>query len=185
MDDSKIIELFFERSEQAIVELSSKYGNICQKVAVNILKNIPDAEECVNDAYLGAWNTIPPQKPSPLLTYICRIVRNISIKRYHQNTAKKRNSYYDVARDELENCLPTATTVEDEVNANELSVFFDDFLDTLDKTNRVMFVRRYWFSDSISDIATMFNMDNRNITVRLSRTRKKLKQYLIEKGVQI
>ena len=124
MDDSKIIELFYERSEQAIVELSKKYGDTCHKIAVNILKNDSDAEECVNDTYLGAWNTIPPQNPNPLLTYICRIVRNISIKRYHQNTAQKRNSYYDVALDELENCLPSATTVQDEVNANELAEFF-------------------------------------------------------------
>ena len=90
MDDSKIIELFYERSEQAIVELSKKYGDTCHKIAVNILKNDSDAEECVNDTYLGAWNTIPPQNPNPLLTYICRIVRNISIKRYHQNTAQRR-----------------------------------------------------------------------------------------------
>lgn len=185
MDDSKIIELFYERSEQAIVELSKKYGDTCHKIAVNILKNDSDAEECVNDTYLGAWNTIPPQNPNPLLTYICRIVRNISIKRYHQNTAKKRNSYYDVALDELENCLPSATTVQDEVNANELTELFDDFLDGLDKTNRVMFVRRYWFSDSISDIAAMFKMNNHAVTVRLSRTREKLRQYLIEKGVTI
>ena len=185
MDDSKIIELFYERSEQAIVELSKKYGDICHKIAYNILKNNSDAEECVNDTYLGAWNTIPPKNPKPLLSYVCRIARNVSIKRYHQNTAKKRNSYYDVALDELENCLPSVTTVQDEVNANELAELFDDFLDGLDKTNRVMFVRRYWFSDSVSDIAAMFKMNNHAVTVRLSRTREKLRQYLIEKGVTI
>lgn len=90
-----------------------------------------------------------------------------------------------MALDELENCLPAATTVQDEVNANELTELFDDFLDGLDKTNRVMFVRRYWFSDSISDIAAMFKMNNHAVTVRLSRTREKLRQYLIEKGVTI
>ena len=185
MEDSKIIELFYERSEQAIVELSEKYGRICHRIAVNILKNDADAEECVNDTYLGAWNTIPPQNPNPLLTYICRIVRNISIKRYHQNTAKKRNSYYDVALDELEDCLPSAMSVEDEVNAGELALLFDDFLATLDKTNRVMFVRRYWFSDSVSDIAATFKMNDHAVTVRLSRTREKLRQYLIGKGVTI
>ncbi len=185
MDDSKIIDLFFERSEQAIVELSKKYGNTCHKIAVNILKNIPDAEECVNEAYLGAWNTIPPEKPSPLITYICRIVRNISIKRYHRNTAKKRNSFYDVALDELENCLPSETLIEDEINSSELASLFDDFLDSLDKTNRIMFVRRYWFSDSISDIAAMFKMKEHTVTVRLSRTREKLRLYLVQKGVTI
>lgn len=97
LDDSKIIELFYARSEQAIVELSQKYGSVCSKIANNILNNKLDAEECVNDAYLGAWNTIPPQNPNPLLTYISRIVRNLSIKKYHSNTSVKRNSFYDVA----------------------------------------------------------------------------------------
>ena len=92
MDDSKIIELFFERSEQAIIELSNKYGAICSKVADNILNNRLDSEECVNDAYLGVWNTIPPQRPNPLLSYVCRIVRNLALKKYHENTAQKRNS---------------------------------------------------------------------------------------------
>ena len=185
MEDSKIIELLYERSEQAIVELSKKYGDTCHKIAVNILKNDSDAEECVNDTYLGAWNTIPPQNPSSLLAYICRIVRNLSIKRYHKNTAKKRNSYYDVALDELENCLPSTTNLQDEVNANELAELLDDFLDGLNKNDRVMFVRRYWFSDSISDIAAMFKMSNRAVTVRLSRTREKLRQYLTQKGVTV
>ena len=113
MDDSKIIDLFYARSEQAIMELSAKYGPVCNKVARNILNNSHDAEECVNDAYLGAWNTIPPQNPNPLLTYICRIVRNLSIMKYHANTAVKRNSFYDVALDELEDCLASSETVED------------------------------------------------------------------------
>ena len=185
MDDSKIIELFFERSEQAIAELSKKYGKACNKVAVNILKNKLDAEECVNDAYLGAWNTIPPQNPKPLISYICRIVRNLSIKRYHQNTAQKRDSHYDVALDEIEGCIPTAYSAEDECNAQEITELLDSFLETLDKDNRIMFVRRYWFSDSISDIASAFGMSNHNVTVRLFRTREKLKQYLTEKGAYI
>ena len=185
MDDSKIIELFYERSEQAIVELSKKYGATCHKIAVNILKNDLDAQECVNDTYLGAWNTIPPQKPNPLSAYICRIVRNIAIKRYHQNTAMKRNSYYDVALDELENCLPSKDTVEEEVSADELAKMIDEFLDGLDKTNRVMFVRRYWFSDSVSEIAALFKMNSHTVTVRLSRTREKLRRYLMERGVTI
>lgn len=119
LDDRKIIELFFERSEQAIIELSKKYGSVCSKVAFNILNNTQDTEECVNDAYLGTWNTIPPQNPNPLLSYVCRIVRNLAIKKYHANTAAKRNSFYDVALDELENCFPSSVSVEDEFNAIE------------------------------------------------------------------
>ena len=185
MEDQKIIQLFYERSEQAILELSNKYGNTCHKVAMNILRNRPDAEECVNDAYLGCWNTIPPQNPNPLLAYVCRIVRNISIKKYHQNTAKKRNSHYDVALDELENCLFSLTTLQDEAEASELTQLIDGFLDSLDKTSRVMFVRRYWFSDSIATIAAMFQMNSHTVTVRLARTREKLKRYLSQKGVTV
>lgn len=152
LDDSKIIDLFYERSEQAIIELSQKYGSVCTKGANNILNDVRDTEECVNDAYLGAWNTIPPQRPNPLLSYVCRIVRNLAIKKYHANTAAKRNSSYDVALDELENCFPASTSVEDEFNAGEIARSIDRFLETLDKENRIMFVRRYWHSDSIADL---------------------------------
>ena len=119
LDDSKIIELFFERSEQAIIELSKKYGTICTKVACNILNNKQDAEECVNDAYLGVWNTIPPQRPDSFIGYVCRIVRNLAIKRYHFNTAVKRNSIYDVALDELEECISGKLSVEEQLEGKE------------------------------------------------------------------
>lgn len=185
MEDNKIIDLFYARSEQAIVELSLKYGTICNKIAKNILNNTLDAEECVNDAYFGAWNTIPPQYPNPLLTYICRIVRNLSVMKYHSNTAIKRNSFYDVALDELEECLASAMTVEKTLTTKELSNILDTFLDTLDKDSRVMFVRRYWYSDSISEIANRFHMSNNNVSVRLSRIRKKLRNYLKKEGYEL
>ena len=184
LEDSKIIELFFARGEQAIVELSAKYGTVCKRIARNILKNDLDAEESVNDTFLAAWNTIPPKKPDPLKTYILRIVRNISIAKYHANTSIKRNSYYDVALEELENCLISPATVEQEIAESELSKHIDCFLDTLDKESRVMFVRRYWYSDSISDIAEMFHISNNNVSVRLSRIRDKLKKYLKEEGYE-
>ena len=185
MDDRKIIELFFERSEQAIVELSKKYGSVCTKVAFNILNNRQDAEECVNDAYLGAWNTIPPKNPNPLLSYVCKIVRNLSIKKYHVNTAAKRNSIYDVALEELENCFSSSASVEDEFNANELARIIDCFLSTIDEEDQIMFVRRYWYSDSISDIAKRFNISNNNVSVRLLRIREKLKAHLQKEGLKI
>ena len=185
LEDSKIIELFFARVEQAIVELSAKYGIVCKRIARNILKNDLDAEECVNDTYLAVWNTIPPQKPDPLRTYIFRIVRNIAIAKYHANTSEKRNSYYDVALEELENCLAASVTVEQEISAKELSQEIDSFLDTLDRDNRVMFVRRYWYSDSISDLAEMFQTSNNNVSVRLSRTREKLKKHLKKGGCEL
>lgn len=183
MDDSKIIELFFERSEQAIIELSNKYGAICSKVADNILNNRLDSEECVNDAYLGVWNTIPPQRPNPLLSYVCRIVRNLALKKYHENTAQKRNSYYDVALDEIADCIPASFSIEDEIMAKEAAGVIDDFLETLDQQSRIMFIRRYWYADSIEEIAALFHKSKHYISVRLSRIRKALRQYLGKKGI--
>lgn len=185
LEDSRIINLFFDRSEQAISELSIKYGTVCTRVARNILNNNLDAEECVNDAYLGAWNTIPPQNPNPLLTYVCRIVRNLAIKKYHVNTAVKRNSFYDAALDELEECISSAITVESELSAKEFSRVIDKFLDTLDVENRVMFVLRYWYSDSIPVIAQKFHISCNNVSVRLLRTREKLKNYLKKEEIEI
>ena len=183
MEDLKIIELFYKRSEQAIIELSNKYGTICKKVANNILNNRQDTEECLNDAYLGAWNTIPPQNPNPLLTYICRIVRNLAIKRYHTNTAAKRNSIYDIALDELENCFPSSATVENEWEARETVESIDRFLASLDRDSRVMFVQRYWYSSSITELAELFHTSKHNVSVRLSRIRAKLRKHLIKEGV--
>lgn len=185
MEDSKIIALFFARSEQAITELSNKYGQLCMRIADNILSNKQDAEECVNDAYLGAWNTIPPQKPNPLQAYICRIVRNIAITRYHANSAVKRNSHYDVALEELEYCLFSPQTPELSIQAKELSRLLDRFLSSLDTRSRVMFVRRYWYADSVSDIAEAFKMRSNSVSVQLSRLRSKLRKFLIQEGYMI
>ena len=185
MEDSKIIALFYARSEQAIAELSKKYGAVCNKVAENILNSKQDAEECVNDAYLGAWDTIPPQNPNPLLTYVCRIVRNLAIKKYHANTAQKRNSHYDVALEELENCFSNAESVEAALDVQELTAYLNVFLETLDVEKRVLFVRRYWYGDSVEELAKRFSISKHNVSVRLSRTREKLKVYLAEKGVAI
>ena len=183
MNDERIIELFFERSEQAIKELDEKYGRTCHKVSYNILNNRQDAEECVNDAYLGTWNSIPPAKPNPLLAFVCKIVRNISLKRYEQNTAAKRNSYYDVAMEELGDCLAATTTTEEEIAEHELTEIIESFLDLLLKENRVIFLRRYWFSDTYADIAKQVGMTEKNVSVRLTRIRKELREYLIEREV--
>lgn len=185
MDDCKIIELFFARSEQAITELSRKYDAVCAKIAFNILGNRQDAEECVNDAYLGVWNTIPPQNPNPLLSYVCRIVRNLSIKKYHAATAAKRNSIYDIALDELENCFPSFASVEDQFDAKETAQIIDDFLKNLDRKSRILFVRRYWCADSIDELSQLFQTSNHNISVRLYRIREKLRKHLIRKGVAL
>lgn len=185
MDDEKIIELFFNRSEQAIEEVDKKYGKTCHNISYNILHNKLDAEECVNDAYLGAWNAIPPARPNPLLTYLCKIVRNLSLKRYEFNTAIKRNSTYDVAMEELESCLSSPETVESEIALKELTHIIENFLDSLSTENRVIFLRRYWFSDTYSDIAARVGMTEKNISVRLTRIREKLRNYLTEREVLV
>lgn len=185
MDDSRIIELFFERSEKAISELSSKYGGVCMKIAQNVLNNYQDAEECVNDTYLSVWETIPPKKPDSLLAYVCRIARNISINRYKYNSTKKRNSIYDVCISELEEKLSSDETAEDGFKTAELSRFIDEYLDTLDKTNRMLFVRRYWYLDSIETLALMSKMSAGAVRTRLSRLCGTLKKFLKNRGVDI
>ena len=185
VEDSQIIALFYERSEQAISELIKKYGAAVKKVAANILNNTLDVEECANDTYLGVWNTIPPQNPNPLMTYVCKITRNLAIKKYHANTAEKRNSYYDAALDELEETIPALNSVESEFDAKELAAAISVFLDTLSYEDRFMFVRRYWYADAVSDIAAMAQTGSHRVSVRLSRTRKKLQNFLKKEGMLI
>ena len=183
IDDEKIIDLFFERSEQGIRELDIKYGKICHNLSYNIVNNRQDAEECVNDAYLGAWNAIPPVRPNPLLSYIVKIVRNISLKIYWRKEAAKRSGHYTIALEEIEGYIADQKTVEDEIEARELARIIGEFLDTLTLENRVIFMRRYWFADSYKDIAEFMGLSEKNISVRLARIRGKMKQYLVEREV--
>ena len=183
IDDEKIIDLFFERSEQGIRELDNKYGAVCHNLSYNIVNNRQDAEECVNDAYLGAWNAIPPARPNPLLSYIVKIVRNISLKIYWKKEAAKRSGHYKIALEEIESCIADQKTVENEMETRELARIIGEFLDTLTLENRVIFMRRYWFADSYKDIAEFVGLSEKNVSVRLTRIREKMKQYLIEREV--
>ena len=148
IDDEKIIEMFFERSEQGIRELDIKYGKVCHNLSYHIVGSRQDAEECVKDAYLGAWNAIPPARPNPLLSYIVKIVRNISLKIYWRKEAAKRSSHYTIALEEIEACIADQKTVEDEIEARELARIIEDFLDTLTVENRVIFML-YAFIDRV------------------------------------
>ena len=183
IDDEKIIEMFFERSEQGIRELDNKYGAVCHNLSYNIVNSRQDAEECVNDAYLGVWNSIPPTRPNPLLSYIAKIVRNISLKSYWRKEADKRSGQYTIALQEIEGCIADPKIVEDEIEARELARIIENFLDTLTAENRVIFMRRYWFADSYKDIAEFVGLTEKNISVRLTRIRGKMKKFLIEKEV--
>lgn len=182
MEDGEIIALFHARSERAIAELAAKYGGVCRAVAENILHDRQDAEECLNDAYLGVWNTVPPRRPEALLPYVCRITRNQALTRYHARTAQKRSSRYELALDELAECLAAPETAEGALDAAELSRAIDRFLDTLARAERVLFVRRYWYADSLADLAERFGISRNHAAVRLGRTRKKLRDYLTKEG---
>lgn len=183
MDDKLIIALFFERSERAVEELSNKYGRMLNALAYNILGDERDAEECVNDTYLSAWNCIPPHQPDALSAYVTAIARNIAISRYHRLTAKKRNSFYDTALDELEACLPATETAESELEAAELQKAINDFLATLSHEDRRIFVLRYYMAQSVADIGQNFGISPKRVSLRLFRIRGKLKKHLMKEGM--
>ena len=185
MTDTEIIDLFFERSEQAIEELANKHGGAVTAVARNILGNEQDAEECVNDTWLGAWNAIPPHRPSPLRTFVCKIARNLATMKYHANTAQKRDSRYDAALDELEEILSDGGSVEAAYEATELAAAINGFMATLSYADRFLFTRRYWYGDPLPDIARMADSTANSVTVRLFRIRKKLKRYLEKEGLLV
>lgn len=183
MKDQQIIDLFFERSEQAIAELAGKYGAAVRGIALNILRSIQDAEECANDTYLHVWNRIPPKRPQYLGAYTCRIARNLSLNRYRANTAGKRNSQYDAALDELEETVPALETVESLYDARELADYINRFLKELSYTDRFLFMRRYWFGEPVSQIAEEMGMKPHAASVRLFRIRQRLQDYLCREGM--
>ena len=180
MEDKKILELLWNRAEAALEALAKKFGRRLLYTAMNILGNPQDAEEAVNDTYMALWNTIPPEKPDPLAGYVHRTGRNVALNKRRHLTAQKRNSQYDVSLDELAGILP-APSFEDLLDARALGQAIDRFLDTIHRENRILFLRRYWFGDSVKELAHTFGMSENTVSVRLSRIRTQLKAYLIEK----
>lgn len=185
MEDDRIVELLWARSEQAIEELSTKYQRLCMQIARGVLNNEQDAEECVNDAYLAVWNTVPPQRPDPLRAYVCRITKNLALAGYRRNSAKKRNSQYDLALDELLEVVGQTESVEEASDARELADALNAFLGRLAYRDRCLFVRRYWFSESVAELASTFGMRAHAVSVRLFRIREKLKKHLHQRGISI
>lgn len=180
MDDKKILSLLWNRAEQALDALAKKFGRRLLYTAMNILANPQDAEEAVNDTYMALWNTIPPQHPDPLAGYVYRTGRNVALNKRRHLTAQKRSSQYELSLDELAAILP-GPSLEEMLDARALGRAIDRFLDTLSRENRVLFLRRYWFGDSIKDLAQAFGLSQNNVSVRLSRLRTQLKTYLAEK----
>lgn len=181
MDDNFIIRLLNERSENALTALARQFGAQLHRIAANILTDPRDVEETVSDTYLAVWNTIPPQHPESLAPYVYRIGRNTALKRLRSNTAQKRDTRADLCLDELAGCIP-ASALEQAVLARELGRAIDRFLDTVSSDNRRIFLRRYWFGDSPEQIAQDLGMTVNAVTVRLNRTREKLRAYLIKEG---
>ena len=176
MDDHRILELLWARAEQAIAELQRRFGPRLYATANNLLGDPHDAEECVSDTYIALWNAIPPKRPEPLAPYVYRAGRNIALNRLRSNTAQKRSAY-EVSLDELSNFIPARPDT-----GRELGRAMDAYLGTISPESRAIFLRRYWFGDSVRDIAKAFHMTENAVSVRLSRTRSGLKAYLIEEG---
>ena len=184
MDDNNIIQLFFERSQEAIVVLSEKYGKLCNWIAMNILKNYEDAQECENDTYLKVWDSIPPTYPENLAAYISRITRNLALSRYRHNQRKKRSQYMQVYLSELEDCIPD--TRDTEIMADDTVVrLIESFLKQQKQLNRIVFVRRYFYMESITEIAQKYGLTESNVSTKLHRTRVGLRKFLEQEGVSI
>lgn len=186
MNDEKIIGLFFERSEIAIKEAKDKYGSYCQCIAFNVLRNYEDSEECVSDTFLQAWNSIPPQKPDILKSFFGKITRNLALNKHKYNTAQKRNSeHLETLVKELSDCLPAN---EDPAQLVEESFAVDclnRFLSLQKERTRKIFIRRYWYMDSIQEIANSYGISESSVKMTLLRTRTSLKTFLEREGVTI
>lgn len=182
--DEKIIDLFFERDDSAVSEIQAKYGKLCFSVAMNILGDREDAEECVNDTYLGAWNSIPPNRPKALSAYLIKITRNLSLKRLRFNRAEKRGGGESaLSFDELSECIPDGSDALARIEESELSKHISDFLRSIPETDRRIFVLRYFYCDSIEEISKRFGFGESKVKMKLSRTRSKLRKYLTERGL--
>lgn len=184
MTDGKILELFFDRSQQALEEVRAKYGGKLFRLAQNLLGSRLDAEECVNDAYMTAWNTIPPRRPDPLLPYLYVIVRHHAMNRYRLSSAAKRG-YGEIPRamEELKETLASPDTAESDFDRRELTRILNRFLSRLSKRDRALFMGRYYAGESFSSMAQKLDMSQHNCEVRLSRIRKKLRETLRKEGV--
>lgn len=181
MGRDPILLMLLSRSEAAIEAMARRCGPRLTATALNILGIREDAEETVSDTYYAVWNAVPPQEPDPLDPFVYRVGRNLALKRLRRNTARKRDSSYDVSLEELEGCIPVRT-LEESFNARELGRAIDRFLTTLPRQSRVMFLRRYWFGDSVKAIAAGLGLRENTVTVRLSRTRERLRAYLQKEG---
>ncbi len=185
MEDKSIVELYWQRNEQAIAETEKKYGGYCHSIAYNILYNNEDAEECVNDTYNDAWHSMPPHRPSILSTFLGKITRRISIdKLRHRNAKMRGGGEMPLVLDELEDCVADEESIEEEYEKQRLSDVVNSFLRSLPETERKIFLCRYWYMDSIADISKQFKFSESKVMSMLFRTRAKLRDVLVKEGFQ-
>ena len=183
MEDNKIVDLYWERSEAAVLETQRKYGRYCHYIAYNILYSDEDAEECVNDTYIKAWNAMPPHKPERLSAFLGKITRNTALDHYSYLSAKKRSGNTALVLDELAECIPdpkSETSLSDEI---ALKNAINGFLESLPKQTRIIFMRRYWYLSPIKEIAHDYSLTESSVKVTLHRTRNKFKEYLEKEGI--
>lgn len=184
MEDKNIIQLYFERSEAAIAETAAKYGKLCRNIAYNILYNEEDAEECVNDTYMKAWEVIPPQIPEKFAAFLGKITRNLAISKYRHNSSQKRGGgQVAYALEELAECIPDKNTTEQAISDKLFIEQINGFLEKLPVEKRKVFMQRYWYLRPISEIAEEFSMSESKVKMILHRTRNTLKEVLEKEGI--
>ncbi|MFQ9516318.1 MAG: RNA polymerase sigma factor [Eubacterium sp.] len=185
MEDIEIIEMYWARNEQAIEETDLKYGKLCKQLARNILFNLEDVEEVMNETYLGVWNTIPPNRPKYLKTFVCKITKNIAMAKVRYYHADKRRTEGMVSLDEIEDIVSGKNNIEEEYEKKEISGFISEYLRMLDMEKRNIFLNRYWYHNSMAEIAEIYGISESKVKTTLFRTRRKLKEYLKNKGVEL
>ena len=186
MNDNQIVDLYWKRQGTAISETEKKYGRYLFSIADHILAQYEDSEECVNDTYWGAWNSIPPHKPNALSTYLGKITRRLALKKHRMNTAGKRGgTEADLSLDELADCIPGGSALDEQIDYRVLVSVLNDFLADLPETQRRIFVCRYWYCDSIAEIAQRYSYSKSNVKTILLRIREKLKCRLKKEGINL
>jgi len=183
MEDDRIVALYWERSETAIDETAQKYGSYCYAIAHGLLRVASDSEECVNDTYMAAWDCIPPHKPAKLSTFLGKLTRRLAVDRLRkQGTDKRGGGELPLVLDELSECVASSSTVETDIDRRLLIQALRTFIDTLSTAQRDVFFRRYWYAQSIEDIASAYRWSNEKVKSMLHRIRKKLQQHLQKEG---
>ena len=185
MDDEKIIALYWARDENAITETALKYGRLCSHIANNILSNNEDSEECVNDTYLAVWNCVPAEHPNRFSAFISRIIRNLALKKFEYISAAKRNPSAVISLDELEDCVSGTYSIETEIEKKHIENSINNFLWQQSEEKRIVFIRRYWYFDSIGDICKYTGFGQSKVKSMLYEMRRKLRKYLESEGIEV